>query len=151
MFVRILLVCWLAGCTRPAPAYPVFPGAEAAIDIVWREVYGRLDPPPRVEWVHVEPGWGCSEKSADLGFRLSTGQCVGGVTYSSQSIATAEPIGGQFHQTGLAHELLHALWLRQRRPEPHHSMPGAPAPPERDAEFFGTFGAANRALQAAGR
>lgn len=149
----LAFIAVLGGCAtaQTQPGLRTFPGQDEAVRLVWREVYGRLDSAPRIEWVHVEPETSCVQRGDGmLGFLTAYGECVGGYTYSQTYVFSIEPIEGKYSRTSVAHEFLHALLLRTHAPLPHHSG-GSVSVPERDTSFYVRVEMANGALAAEGR
>jgi len=143
-WVIVLAVLLVASCSpgfrsmfRPAPSPE---GSKEAVELVWRTVYGRKEPPPGVFWIGQEE-LNCRDGK---GFRAVTigNDCVGGVTYVPWAVTVALPDNTKIHETALAHELWHAAMMLDGIADPYHKSPG-----------FGPGGMveqANRALEVAG-
>jgi hypothetical protein len=81
-------------------------GLPDAIQFVWR-IYNEADPPPYVTLV-TGSDLNCSNGNA---FLIPNGQCLYGVTLSATMCVVAYT-GRPWHNTALAHELLHAAQWR---------------------------------------
>lgn len=162
----LLFMCVLHGCATMGTPLPmgVRNGAEQAVHIVWAETYGRLDRPPLVRWVQGKalsctdpasgrPGFLQAELGDDL-TEPARAVCHEGFTWSPTEVLVAYHDERSFSETALAHELMHALMLRQFQVDPHHRGPewkaleecveGAPP-------LCGIVDLANRKLIEAGR
>jgi hypothetical protein len=151
--LAVLAFCAVLGSCATTPSQPglaTFPGQDEAVRLVWREVYGRLDTAPRIEWVYVEPAASCVQRGDGMRGFIAYGECVGGVTYSPTYVSSIHPIEGKYSRTSMAHEFRHALLLRTGVPLPHHSG-GSVRVPERDTAFYVPVELANGALAAEGR
>jgi hypothetical protein len=105
--VRIALLNWLirqtfkiaiialSSCTTPV----AFPDQAQAIQIVWYTTYFQTVNPPTIDWYT-----DCAGPHDEPGVALN-GTCVGGV-FEGWNIAL--PWVGTYHESQLAHELLHA-------------------------------------------
>ena len=146
-----ILASFCIGCASTQRASSV-PGAVEAARIVWAH-YGRTDSVPRV--VALRPD--CTKPGDRVGVRDPWGRCVGGWTMSDGVVHTIWQAGGSWSQdTALAHELLHAAWMREGMKWPHHiegltvaqacALPGTLALCVRHQLFYGVVDGANKVL-----
>ena len=109
---RIVPLLFLGACSalKPIPgALADKPGLSDAQSVVWRDAYGRTDPPPRVFLVE---GLTCTDpNSGSPGFDCPTVGCREGCTGSPLAVHVAYS-GQHWSETTLAHEDMHALKMR---------------------------------------
>jgi hypothetical protein len=110
--MRIYLALALLACARVVPYTRTPRTCQAqAVDLVWRDVYGRTDRPPDVWWVPRE-ALTCQEPGREKGLPTTaslTSGCMGGNAWA----------GGvdliwyyDWIRTDLAHEFAHVAKLR---------------------------------------
>lgn len=135
---QLLALALLAGCASQAP-YSRAPLAcqDQAMDLVWRQQYGRTDPPPEVWWVPAS-ALDCQDPGHAPGYRMGT-LCVGGNSWrDGMNLAQYRP----WEKTDLAHEAAHVAQARDGLPPDvaHITAPFQPG---------GAMALANAALAAA--
>lgn len=158
-FVGALLLLSF-GCAQatPLPTPQLRDGAEQAVHIIWAEVYGRMDRPPRVRWVQGKALSCTDPNSGRPGFPQFDEEarpvCREGLTMSPLECMVAyRPDDLSFSTTTLAHELQHVLQARQFRADPQHYGPEWKAIEECGAGAplgCGIVDLANRAIVGAG-
>lgn len=128
-----LLLVLLSACT----GYSKIPNQDAAMNIVWRQVYGAVnDDIPSVQWIGQSDLDCAPDKDGRFhGFYRwrwyddvsKSDVCVGGVTWEDWGpfCQVALPDGDTFSHTSFAHELYHAfLHYSQGDGNASHSDPG---------------------------
>lgn len=148
-FMAGVMLVWCVGCATggPLPTPQLRDGSEAAVHVVWVEVYGRADRPPVVHWVQGKD-LSCTDPNSNLpGFPVPlmehgepTVECRNGLTLTPGACYVAWAGVTSFSETALAHELLHVLQLRKGIIDPNHDRP----------EWSTLVPAANEALVKAG-
>src|ERR1043165_8055397 len=124
---RFIPVLLLSGCATIFGAREpniTLPHQQEAIAMIWKS-YGRTDTPPAVVW-RTGDGLNCTSPRGHLGFKALTtaGEaCVAGQTLSPATVEVAYVEGDRLGDTSLAHELLHARWLRDWVGDPNHKLP----------------------------
>jgi hypothetical protein len=122
---KVLLgLALVAGCARQVPyTREARPCQAQAVDLVWRDAYGRTDRPPEIWWVP-PAAQDCQEAGREKGMQSAVG-CIGGNSWA----AGANLIWyGTWQRTNLAHELAHVAQARAGLPADlaHASPPFAP-------------------------
>lgn len=121
--MRPCLVLGLLACASTA-AYTRAPRPcqQQAVDLVWRDVYGRTDRPPDVWWVPAAAQTCGRVVNGARGFPapvMIDGQLTNGCAGSSAAGAALVNLvwfGPTWAQTGLAHELEHVAQARDGLP-----------------------------------
>lgn len=121
-FFRFFFVFLFVACvgTISGPKYP----SEAQVeDIIWKDVYGRTDTPPQIQWktgLSLDCGEGGGwniETTWDYNTRKDTGIkhlfCIAGLTISDTLVQIARSSKVAYSQTALAHEFGHVMLSRQ--------------------------------------
>jgi hypothetical protein len=138
----VLALALVAGCARTLPySREPLPCQAQAVDLVWRQAYGRTDRPPDVWWVPREAQT-CGRVAANgaRGFpgpvMVDGGMVSGCAGASAGGEALVNLVWyGSWPQTGLAHELAHVSQARAGLPPDYaHASPA-----------FGPGGAVERA------
>lgn len=151
-FALAVTVALLQGCaTFGSSTVPPRVGQEQAVWVVWR-FYERYDIPPTIRW-REGAQLTCEDPQShkrgfviatleDPGFGADGGvlQCREGLTWSPLEVLVAWHGELSFSETALAHELLHAVLLRQGIWTSHHERP----------DFFSRVEAANNLLKERG-
>lgn len=122
---------------------------DEAVRKVWNEVYARTDEPPKIIWITELP---CTNPvNGKPGFHTMAG-CREGETVLPSQVKVACDGVATYSGTTLAHELLHALQLRDHVADPLHKTEGfrpvgecVPQPP---TNMCGIVDRANQALEA---
>jgi hypothetical protein len=114
----------LGGCAGPfLPGSPEFvEGQEAAVHMVWYDIFGRTDTPPEVRWVWDEQLNCTDPQSGRPGFKTLVG-CVEGLTISPRSVSVCWRDGDTFSTTTMAHEFVHAAQARRLVFDANHKSP----------------------------
>lgn len=114
----ILLGLLLSACSPdPEPAPITAPRQAEAVALVWHDMLGRDEPPPKVDWVFAQPckgtRWGAAQR-LEIG---SDGTCAAGYFAPGQHrvvlvIPSAAPAADQpfgvFSSSAMVHEFVHA-------------------------------------------
>lgn len=130
LLAGILLGAFLHGCGytgEPLPTPGMRDGEGAATHIVWHEVYGRMDRPPKVRWIQ-GARLSCTDPiSGKLGFPQFNDKaeaiCREGLTMSPLEVMAAYHGEKSLSDTVMAHELMHALQARKFEYDPEHNGP----------------------------
>ena len=115
-----VVLFWLSGCAALGMRGELMAveGADDAVWIVWHDVYGRRDQPPKVRWV-TGAELTCAQANGITGFPTPMG-CRGGWTLSPLSVSVSLHDAEPLSDTPLAHELRHAADLRDGIGDPDH-------------------------------
>jgi hypothetical protein len=118
--MRIYLALALLACARVVPYTRTPRSCQAqAVDVVWRDVYGRTDRPPDVWWVP-PAAQDCQEAGHERGMK-STAGCIGGNSWSGGANLIWY---GSWQRTNLAHEFAHVIQTRDGLPSDfEHASP----------------------------
>lgn len=99
------------------------PCQQAAVDLVWRVVYGRTDRPPDVWWVpRTAQVCGTPRPDGTRGYLSRSGECVGGDAWTGGINLVWY---GAWELTALAHELAHVVQAREGQPADHDHLTAA--------------------------
>jgi len=106
----MLIVLVLAGCGGAPIDLTPKPNQDHAVEIIWGYL-GAKSSLPEISW---RPMTSCPNGEPGLGFDDGEGKCVAGLYNYSGGFAIIMWMNTSFHETALAHELIHAWQFKDK-------------------------------------